>query len=278
MTSEVMEAVLARFNRKLILEDRKVILFLDNATCHPESMIGQFSQIKIVFLPKNTTSRLQPLDAGIIQNFKVKYRKRLVKYVLARIQEDASTTQIVKGMDVLVAIRWKEAWKEVSNSTIKNCFEKCGIKGDNELMEVEKDDDSEFEALVKEFTTDISAVEYANFDANVPASEPMINEFEIDWRQRVRDDSIKAIQNREISNDQVEEISDDGEGTDENDESEQEVMSFKEVVTVLDKMRRCPVFDDKSQDMLPTITRKIENLQLKNRKQSSIKEYFVNLS
>ena len=67
MTSEVMEAVLARFNRKLVFEDRKVILFLDNATCHPESMIGQFSQIKIIFLPKNTTSRLQgqvPKEAG----------------------------------------------------------------------------------------------------------------------------------------------------------------------------------------------------------------------
>ena len=163
-----MEAVMARFNRKLVFEDRKVILFLDNTTCHPESMIGQFSQIKIIFLPKNTTSRLQPLDAGIIQNFKVKYRKRLVKYVLARIQEDASATQIVKGVDVLVAIRWlQEAWKEVINLTIKNCFKKCGIKGDNELMEVEEYDDLEFETLVKEFTTDISAAEYANFDENI---------------------------------------------------------------------------------------------------------------
>ena len=268
MTSEVMGAVLARFNRKLILEDRKDIFFLDNATCHPESMIGQFLQIKIVFLSKNSTSRLQPLDAVIIQNLKIKYRKRLVKYVLARIQEDASTTQIVKDVDILVAIRWiQEAWKEVSNLTIKDCFEKCDIKGDNELLEVEKDDDLEFEALVKEFTTDISAVEYANFDANVPASEPMINEFEIDWLQQVRDDSIKAIQNREIRNDQVEEISDDGEGNDENDESEQEVMSFKEIITVLDKIRRCPVFDNESQDILSTITRKIENLQLNNRKQ-----------
>ena len=106
MTSKVMEAVLARFNKKLAFEDRKVILFLDNATCHPESMIGQFLEIKIIFLPKNASSRLQPLDAGIIQNFKVKYRKRLVKYVLATIQEDASATQIVKGVDVLVAIRW----------------------------------------------------------------------------------------------------------------------------------------------------------------------------
>ena len=95
-----MEAVLARY-RKHIFEDRKVILFLDNATYYPESMIGQFSQIKIIFLSNNKTSGLQPLDASIIQNFKVKYRKRQVKYVLARIQEDVSTTQIVKVADVL---------------------------------------------------------------------------------------------------------------------------------------------------------------------------------
>ena len=90
-----MEDVLARFNRKLEFEDRKIILSLDNATCYPESMIGQFSQIKIIFLRKNTTSRLQPLDADVIQNFKVKYLKKLVKYVLARIQKDVSATQMV---------------------------------------------------------------------------------------------------------------------------------------------------------------------------------------
>ena len=97
---------------------------------------------------------------------------------------------------------------ERSNLIIKNCFGKSGIKGDNELMEVE-DDDLEFEALVKEFTTDISAAEYANFNDNVPVSEPLINEFEIDWRQRVREDSINAIQNPEIASDKVDKISDD---------------------------------------------------------------------
>ena len=146
MSSEVMEAVLARFNNKL-----------DNAMCHPESMIGQFLQIKIIFFPKNTTSRLQPLDAGIIRNFRVKYRKRVVKCLLARIQKQQqhrlsrATAQTVEGGDVLVAIRWlHEVWKEVTNLTIKNCFEKCGIKRDNELIKVEEDDDLEFEALVKD--------------------------------------------------------------------------------------------------------------------------------
>ena len=125
MKSDVMQPVLTRFNRKLFLQQRKIVLVLDNATCHLKSMIDSFSQIKIIFLSKNITSRLQPLDVGIIQNFKVKYRKRLVKYVLARINEYLSTTQISKDVNILIVIRWaQEAPKEVTGTTIKNCFEK----------------------------------------------------------------------------------------------------------------------------------------------------------
>ena len=104
----------------------------------------------------------------------------------------------------------------------------------------------EFQALVKKFTTDISAAEYAAFYENVPASEPMINEFEINWLQRVREDSINAIQNPEIPSDQVEEITDDDGSNYENNELKQESMGFKEIITMLDKMMRYSVFDDRA--------------------------------
>ena len=104
MTSDFMEAVLTRFNRNLLLVQRKVVLITDNTTCHP-----------IIFLLKNTTSRLQPLDAGIIQNFKVKYRKTLVKYVLARINDYSSAMQIIKDINILMAIRWAQEAMERSN-------------------------------------------------------------------------------------------------------------------------------------------------------------------
>ena len=70
---EIMEKILETLNRQITTEKRHVILFLDNATVHPSSLVDKFSNIKIVFLPKNTTSRLQPLNAGIIQSFKSKY-------------------------------------------------------------------------------------------------------------------------------------------------------------------------------------------------------------
>ena len=167
--------------------------------------------------------------------------------MLARILEDASATQILKGVDVLLVIWWlQESWNKVTNLTIKNCFKKCGIKGYNELMKVEEDDDLKFTALVKEFTADISAAEYVNFNKNIPASELMINELEIIWQQQVREESINAIQNPEIASDQVEKILDDD--NDKNDELEQEIMGL--TITMLDKMKRCPVFDNDSQDVV----------------------------
>ena len=81
MNSKVMKSILQRLDRRMNQKNRKIILFLDNATCHPETAQAGLKNIKLVFLPKNTISRLQPLDAGIIRNFKHKYRKLLVRYV-----------------------------------------------------------------------------------------------------------------------------------------------------------------------------------------------------
>ena len=68
--------------------------------------------MKIIFLPKNTTLRPQPLDSRIIQNFKVKCRKRLVKYILARINEFSSTMQVIKNVNILIAIRWAQEGRQ----------------------------------------------------------------------------------------------------------------------------------------------------------------------
>ena len=72
MQINIVENVLQNFNRQTISENRKVILFIDNTTVHPEAHVGKYRDVKVVFFPKNNSSCLQPLDAGIIQSFKVK--------------------------------------------------------------------------------------------------------------------------------------------------------------------------------------------------------------
>ena len=67
MTSEIFEEILLKLNRRMKREDPHILLFLDIAPCHPSALIDRFSNIKVAFLPKNTTSHTQPLDAGIIK-------------------------------------------------------------------------------------------------------------------------------------------------------------------------------------------------------------------
>ena len=70
MTSDVMQAVLTRFKRKLLLEQRKVVLILNNATCHPKSIIDSFSQIKVIFQPKNKLRDSNQLMPGLFKTLR----------------------------------------------------------------------------------------------------------------------------------------------------------------------------------------------------------------
>ena len=80
-------------------------------------------------IPPNTKSQIQPLDLGIIQNFKIHYRKLLLRFVISKIDYTNDTvSQIVKSISVLIAIRWvAEAWDSIQEETIKKCFTKSGI-------------------------------------------------------------------------------------------------------------------------------------------------------
>ena len=86
MTSEVIEAPLVRFNKKLAFEPRKVILFIDNAMCHPESMDWPVFVYQSSFITKEYNFVATTTRCWHHSKFQVKYQKRLVKYVFTRIQ------------------------------------------------------------------------------------------------------------------------------------------------------------------------------------------------
>lgn len=53
-------------------QNRTILLLADNAPTHLLDETIQLSNVNVHFLPPNTTAHLQPLDAGIINSFKVK--------------------------------------------------------------------------------------------------------------------------------------------------------------------------------------------------------------
>ena len=84
---------------------------MGNAGCHFPDLKDKYSNIKILFLHANTTSKLQPLDLGIIQNLKVYYRRFLHRYILAKTDTCSTASEIVKSVNMLTAIRWvAQAW------------------------------------------------------------------------------------------------------------------------------------------------------------------------
>ena len=126
MDGDIFNSVLGRINTKLV---RRILLLMDNAGCHPTNLSEKHSNIKVVFLPPNTTSRLQPLDLGIIKTFKTHYRKLFLRYVLTKVDQCSTATEISKSLTILQAIYWTSgAWKAVQDSTvIQKCYRKCGV-------------------------------------------------------------------------------------------------------------------------------------------------------
>ncbi|XP_041378800.1 tigger transposable element-derived protein 4-like [Gigantopelta aegis] len=128
MNSALFQWWIEKFNRKMRCHSRKVLLFVDNAPSHPTV---ELSNVKLAFLPPNTTSKSQPMDQGIIQTMKLKYCKCQLQHVISAMEQDESKcgTQLLKDINVLQAIYWiHSSWKEVESSTIKKCFERCGFQ------------------------------------------------------------------------------------------------------------------------------------------------------
>merc|ERR1711915_356416 len=55
----------------------KCLLLVDNAGGHGKQIEDLHPNVKIMFLPKNTTSLIQPMDQGVIQMMKTNYLEYL---------------------------------------------------------------------------------------------------------------------------------------------------------------------------------------------------------
>ena len=167
MTSKIFVAWVKRTNQKFRFENRNVLMFVDNCSSHPDV---DASNLRLVFLPSNTTSKLQPMDAGIIQSVKINYRKRMLRHLISRMDACNTASELIKLVNILDAILWiHDVWSSLPSSTIQKCFTKCCFQRQIEASESDVLA-SPFEEIMTEtefILDDITFSQFATFDNNL---------------------------------------------------------------------------------------------------------------
>ena len=144
MTAPIFQCWLKSWNEELIKQKREILLLIDNAPSHIIDDSG-YSNIKVQFLPPNTTSQIQPLDQGIIRVTKCHYRKMICELYLDGIENKMQAKQIMRNIDFVVACQTLvKSWDLVTSELITKCFTRCYpcLKdGDTDAAEDDTTDD-----------------------------------------------------------------------------------------------------------------------------------------
>ena len=125
MTAVLYQEWITFWDETLRRKGQFIILFQDNFSGHipPDNL----TNIRIENFAANLTSHVQPLDAGIIRNFKAHYRKTFIARAIDR-YDNGITPAFIYEIDQLEAMRMADvAWREVDTSTIRNCWRHAGI-------------------------------------------------------------------------------------------------------------------------------------------------------
>ncbi|GBB84041.1 hypothetical protein RclHR1_10690004 [Rhizophagus clarus] len=195
MQVSIFNVILLKLNEIMRRKRRKIIFLIDNAPVHLilDETQEKLDSIDVKFLPPNTTTKLQPCDAGIIHSFKC-HNKRL--FIQNRIDayDDVQDGIVEELADYTIYDALQnaaEAWSMVSPQTISNCWKKTGIllPSINETGEIPDDDSvfsddsfdmdiDEIKALISQLPkSDLSVYEYLHIEDEMP--EGGLTDFEI---------------------------------------------------------------------------------------------------
>ena len=174
------------WNDELARQRRHILLLIDNAPSH---IIDEYSNIKIQFLPPNTTSKIQPLNQGIIRSVKCAYRKTIQVQYCSRVENYEEVKQIIQSFDFVVAVNTLvDAWEGVKSELIQTCFHTSGFMTyipppPEPLPEPPR---NLWERLQNIFDVNCTFEEYAIADDHAESSKPMTDE-----------DIINAVRNHD---------------------------------------------------------------------------------
>ena len=284
MQTDILLNVVGRLNERMKHENRNILLFMDTAPCHLPLLPEKFSNIKVVFLPKNMPSRSQPLQAGIITTWKIFYRQQLLRHLISPVNGEATVSDILRSVNLLMAVRWMvNAWKEVTAEAITKCFK--FVEMYPEVPEVPQsmivDDPFPNEELLdlvnlasqisKEQGVDVSS--YSNIDDDVTAAYQTLANSDANWRAEVRAEILKERANHEqvAANENDKEVDAESENFDAPLQAPS-VKSVKEAIGLADQLAQFADWqgDEKLSTAVLNVSQLLEESQLKSLIQSSI--------
>lgn len=122
MTPVLFEGWLRQLNRQYRASNRTVSIILENCPAHSSS--EDLSNVDLVFLPADTSSRLQPVERGVIHTLKSLYRRSLLERLVDALEAGRSyEITLHEAMELL-----QRAWKKVKMESIVESFKLAGLE------------------------------------------------------------------------------------------------------------------------------------------------------
>ncbi|XP_026474799.1 tigger transposable element-derived protein 1-like [Ctenocephalides felis] len=168
----------------------KALLILDNAPGHPVRIADIDPQIKVVFLPPNTTSLLQPMDQGVIASFKAYYLRRTFSQAVKANENDGMELRdFWKSYNILQCVKnIATSWNEVTPNNLKGVWKKlCPF-----FFEPSESSTSTDQPNVDEITTDI--VHLANRFPDIAVTTDDIDDLLSSHSQELTDEDLIELE------------------------------------------------------------------------------------
>lgn len=263
MTCVIFSEWLEEFDILMGRMNRKAALILDNAPSHRHHL--KLRNTVTIFIPPNLTSHLQPLDAGIIQNLKAFYKKTLTLEAIKNFDANKKFSPSLRDAVIWIAM----CWNQVTERTIKNCFDHTGIcpkllyqekEGDNNETIIE-DLDEEIQKLGSIMDEDvIGAEKYCNIEDDFSSSTDILSiEQAI---QLAKESPVDEDLNYATTGEQADPIR----ITDLRDSADK----------ILNYFSNCPLVTVEDMNNIFKILQKIKEIEKAGQKQSSILNYIKN--
>ena len=127
---------------KIDEERVKALVLLDNAPAHPAAnkLVALNGRIRVMYLPPNTTSLIQPMDQGVIHAVKLGYRRAFMEEVLVVEETEEDEDEDTRGQRTLRALKaytiksaihnFAEAWKALKMTTLANSWKRLLFDAD----------------------------------------------------------------------------------------------------------------------------------------------------